>query len=125
MWSLASGRAFRLAADAGRVPGGGLRLRVSAGVRPASPARGAWVVLVVRAQRSVRGMAAWTWRYEDAEGSALAREGLPTTGFPSQADAEAWVGESWRDLLEAGVEQVSLLEDGERVYGPMSLRPVE
>jgi hypothetical protein len=35
------------------------------------------------------------------------------------------VGESWRGLLAEGVEQVSLLRDGEPVYGPMSLRPLE
>jgi hypothetical protein len=35
------------------------------------------------------------------------------------------VGESWRDLLGQGVDAVSLLRDGEVVYGPMSLRPVE
>ncbi len=51
--------------------------------------------------------------------------GLPSTGFPSQADAETWVGESWHELLDLGVDQVTLLQGGERVYGPMSLRPVE
>jgi hypothetical protein len=45
--------------------------------------------------------------------------------FPSQADAESWVGESWRDLIAAGVEAVSLLRDDDVVYGPMSLRPLE
>ena len=43
--------------------------------------------------------------------------------FPSQADAETWVGESWHELLAAGVDQVWLLEAGQPVYGPMSLRP--
>ncbi len=50
---------------------------------------------------------------------------LPGTGFPSQADAETWVGETWRDLVAVGVEQVSLLAAGQKVYGPMSLRPLE
>lgn len=50
---------------------------------------------------------------------------LPGQGFPSQADAESWVGESWRELSAAGVESVSLLRDGTVVYGPMSLRPLE
>jgi hypothetical protein len=67
----------------------------------------------------------WTWRYEAADGSALTGTELPRTSFPSQADAETWVGESWHELLAAGVEQVTLLNAGERVYGPMSLRPVE
>ena len=45
--------------------------------------------------------------------------------FPSQADAESWVGEAWQDLLGQGVDQVSLLEDDRVVYGPMSLHPAE
>jgi hypothetical protein len=43
--------------------------------------------------------------------------------FPSQAEAETFIGEAWRDLLAAGVEQVSLFEDDRKVYGPMSLHP--
>jgi hypothetical protein len=70
-------------------------------------------------------MSSWTWRYEAADGSTLIRPGLSSQVFPSQADAESWVGESWRDLTAAGVEAVSLLRDGEVVYGPMSLRPLE
>ena len=68
-------------------------------------------------------MDAWTWRFEAADGTQLTAPDLPTTAFPSQADAESWVGETWRDLLAKGVEQVALLSDGEQVYGPMSLRP--
>lgn len=45
--------------------------------------------------------------------------------FPSQGDAESWVGEYWRDLLDVGVEQVTLFEDTRRVYGPMGLRPAD
>ena len=70
-------------------------------------------------------MNSWTWRYEAADGSALIGPDLPKSGFPSQADAETWVGETWHDLLAAGVEQVFLLNDGEQVYGPMSLRPLQ
>ena len=70
-------------------------------------------------------MTGWTWRYEAADGSVMHGEGLAETSFPSQADAESWVGEAWRDLLAAGVESVSLLSDGEPVYEHMSLRPVE
>ena len=69
-------------------------------------------------------MSTYSWRFEAADGTAMAPSGEPAP-FPSQADAESWVGESWRGLLEGGVEQVSLLRDGERVYGPMSLRPLE
>jgi hypothetical protein len=70
-------------------------------------------------------MNSWTWRYEAPDGSYLTSPALPTSGFPNQADAESWVGESWRDLLGQGVDAVTLLRDGEVVYGPMSLRPVE
>lgn len=43
--------------------------------------------------------------------------------FPSQAEAETFIGESWRELLDSGVDQVSLFEDDRKVYGPMSLHP--
>lgn len=65
----------------------------------------------------------WRWRYEDANGVELTDRSLPREIFASQSDAESWLGESWRDLLESGVEQVTLLE-GDRVeYSGMSLRP--
>lgn len=59
---------------------------------------------------------AWTWQYEpdttDAE---------PSGNFGSQSDAESWLGEAWRMLAAAGVAGVVLLNDGQRVYGPMPL----
>lgn len=65
----------------------------------------------------------WTWRYEDADGRTVSE---PSSGqFPSQSDAESWLGEEWRTLLDAGIDTVYLLEDGIAIYGPMSLRPVE
>jgi hypothetical protein len=70
-------------------------------------------------------MSTFTWRYEGVDGSQPTSPGLPDPVFPSQADAESWVGESWRELLSAGVEQVTLLRDGEVVYSSMSLRPLE
>jgi hypothetical protein len=58
------------------------------------------------------------------EDGGAPREGAPEPGsFPSQADAESFIGESWRELLDAGVEQVSLFEADRKIYGPMSLRP--
>jgi hypothetical protein len=64
----------------------------------------------------------WTWRYERTDGSvvALTPADAPES-FPSQADAESWLGEQWRGLLDAGVDAVSLLEVDRVVYGPMSL----
>jgi hypothetical protein len=69
---------------------------------------------------------AWTWRYEDGNGAEV--DGAPAPAgepFPTQSDAETWIGENWRELLSSGVEQVTLLEAGRVVYGPMSLRPPE
>ena len=58
---------------------------------------------------------AWKWTYDP--------DGGESAEFPSQADAEAWLGESWRELQEEGVSAVTLTEDGREVYGPMSLDP--
>jgi hypothetical protein len=66
-------------------------------------------------------MSTFTWRFEAPDGTPLASADLPAATFPSQADAESWVGETWRELLAAGVDQVTLLRDGETVYGPMGL----
>lgn len=54
------------------------------------------------------------WRYSTDEMSQT---------FPTQADAETWVGEEWAALLADGVESVTLVEEQRVVYGPMSLRP--
>jgi hypothetical protein len=61
----------------------------------------------------------WTWRLEDADGAAMSGPAVP--GQPSQSDAESWLGEHWRELAEAGVAQVSLLDGEHVVYGPMPL----
>jgi hypothetical protein len=68
---------------------------------------------------------AWTWQLEKADGTVLGARGLAAETFSSQSDAESWLGENWRTLLEAGVDQVSLLEDGRTEYGPMSLHPAQ
>ena len=68
---------------------------------------------------------AWTWIYTDLEGRPVGE--LPAaavmTPFPSQSDAESWLGETWKDLLDGGVDAVVLWEDERQVYGPMSLHP--
>jgi hypothetical protein len=65
----------------------------------------------------------WTWQSEKEDGSAVTSRSLPREVFSSQGDAESWLGENWRSLLEAGVDQVTLLDDDKAVYGPMSLHP--
>ncbi|RNL81764.1 hypothetical protein [Halostreptopolyspora alba] len=63
---------------------------------------------------------AWSWRYETADGRVLDDETLsltlPGELFPSRGDAESWLGESWRELVEAGADRVTLLEDDRVVY---------
>jgi hypothetical protein len=67
----------------------------------------------------------WTWQFQKDDGSPATSPDLPRETWTSQGDAESWLGENWRGLLDSGVEQVSLLEDSRVEYGPMSLRPVE
>lgn len=43
--------------------------------------------------------------------------------FPTQGEAETWLGEYYPDLVRAGVAAVSLYEADRLVYGPMSLEP--
>lgn len=65
----------------------------------------------------------WCWALLGADGAPRPEQPTQSSTFPSQADAETWIGESWRELLAEGVEQVTLLDGDREVYGPMSLRP--
>jgi hypothetical protein len=69
--------------------------------------------------------ASWRWRFEDTTGAEVTVQdggtGSGVDGFPSQSDAESWIGEVWHDLLDEGVDQVTLFEADRQVYGPMSL----
>ncbi|MGI8696672.1 MAG: hypothetical protein ACR2JQ_08485 [Mycobacteriales bacterium] len=65
----------------------------------------------------------WTWRYETADGGAL---DVPVPeAFATRSDAESWLGEAFPELIDRGVAQVSLLEDGQLRYGPMGLDPAD
>ena len=63
----------------------------------------------------------WRWRYEDASGAEVTHDRATARRFPSQSDAESWVGETWQDLAEQGVDAVTLFEGDREVYGPMCL----
>lgn len=65
----------------------------------------------------------WTWRYEKADGTVVGPGEVPSEAFGSQGDAESWLGENWRALLDDGVDQVTLMEEDRAEYGPMSLHP--
>ena len=62
---------------------------------------------------------AWAWRYEGPSGQT---EAGGSESFPSQSDAESWLGQSWRELVSRGVVTAVLLED-DRVEYRMSLLP--
>jgi len=68
---------------------------------------------------------AYRWQYENASGSAVPAPEVPaaTAGFEGRDEAEGWLGENWAALLAGGVDQVTLLDGGVAVYGPMSLHP--
>lgn len=64
----------------------------------------------------------WNWRLEAADGAVIEGADAPVSPrHGSQADAESWLGENWRELREAGVAQVTLLDADAVAYGPMSL----
>ncbi|MGB9376888.1 MAG: hypothetical protein WCB04_05160 [Mycobacteriales bacterium] len=62
----------------------------------------------------------WTWRYLTVSGDPASPAN--SEPFPTQADAESWLGESWRTLLDSGVERVALMQDGHESY-TMPLTP--
>ncbi|MYT70639.1 MULTISPECIES: hypothetical protein [unclassified Streptomyces] len=69
-------------------------------------------------------MAAWTWRFEKSDGTEVPPAVQPEE-FPTQGDAESWIGEYWKELAEGGADQVTLFEDTNEIYGPMSLHAEE
>jgi hypothetical protein len=60
----------------------------------------------------------WHWT---ADGGPA--DGLLDRRFPSQGEAETWLGEFYPELRERGVRAVTLHEADRVVYGPMSLDP--
>lgn len=66
-------------------------------------------------------MIVWTWRLETCDGAPAGGPLVDVPEFPSQSDAETWLGEVWRDLVDAGAVSASLYEADRLVYGPMSL----
>ncbi len=66
-------------------------------------------------------MTSWTWRYEAEDGTPV--DGPAQQAFDNRSDAESWLGETYGELADDGVHQVSLLADGDVVYGPMGLSP--
>ncbi|CAM5295287.1 hypothetical protein SAVIM338S_00365 [Streptomyces avidinii] len=57
----------------------------------------------------------WMWRFEKADGAETA-PAIEPEEFATQGDAEAWIGEVWKELLDGGAERVKLFEDGTQIY---------
>jgi len=62
----------------------------------------------------------FAWRYLSEDGGEL---GI-SERFADRDAAESWIGETWGDLLERGVDEVVLVDEsaGRRVFR-MGLRP--
>lgn len=65
----------------------------------------------------------WYWRLEDPSGATVAPKavGVEMPDTDNQGDAESWLGENWRELLDRGVATVTLFDGEDEVYGPMGL----
>ena len=50
----------------------------------------------------------WTWTYANESGSAVSPASGTDEAFANQADAESWLGENFRTLLDEGVDTVTL-----------------
>jgi hypothetical protein len=57
-------------------------------------------------------VARYLWTVEDEAG----RQRPAGEGFGTREEAEAWLGETWQALVEAGGRWVCLSEDGEVLY---------
>lgn len=67
---------------------------------------------------------AWRWEFRNNAGDPVEVDAdFAEQRFPTEKEAEAWVGEVFNDLIGQGVDQVSLYEDERLAYGPMSLHP--
>ena len=65
----------------------------------------------------------WSWQLLDESAQLVDAQTitLEVPTFGAQADAETWIGETWEDLLEQGVDSVNLFDGDRLIYGPMSL----
>ncbi len=66
------------------------------------------------AERETRGAGVYAWTYIDGSGEEIGR----SPRFSDTEAAEAWIGSSWQDLLENGIEEVVLMDHARqrRIY---------
>ncbi|MFL6141239.1 MAG: hypothetical protein ACJ72N_05105 [Labedaea sp.] len=60
------------------------------------------------------------WQYADGLGCDVPG---PELTFADRNTAEEWLSANWPDLLDGGIEEVTLLRSAEVIYGPMGLNP--
>lgn len=65
----------------------------------------------------------WSWRLQKGDGETVTVPGMSEETFATQSDAESWLGLHWRELRDAGAEQVVLVEDDRVVYSMSLLDP--
>ena len=63
----------------------------------------------------------WGWAFLDDDGSELDRPLSPA--FTSRFDAESWLGEHWRRLVDEEVRAARLQHQGTAVAAPVALVP--
>lgn|GEM_PF-69643 len=67
----------------------------------------------------------YSWVFKQSRVTVKGAEHLGEIGagqqFESQEEAEAWLSETWPELQDAGVDEVTLMQDEDVVYGPMGL----
>ena len=72
----------------------------------------------------------YSWLFKQSRITVKGSEHLGELGagqqFESQEEAEAWLSETWPELQDAGIDEVTLMEvtlmeDDDVVYGPMEL----
>lgn len=59
----------------------------------------------------------WIWVLETSEGHEQGR----SEEFSSRGDAESWIGETYRELVQQGVDRAQLLDGDVKVAPPLSL----
>ena len=57
---------------------------------------------------------AFHWRLKPAD--LVSDEAPLPSSFPSQSDAESWLGENWRALADVGVESAALIDGQHQLY---------
>ena len=68
----------------------------------------------------------WSWRLENKDGDEVSVDAeYAAQRFPTQADAESWVGEVWGDLAEQGSmpSHCSTASEGLRTHVPARVIP--